>query len=184
MSLFGAAWTVGSLNSLFSAGAASATYYEATGWRGLMEFATGNPLPEAFSSRPGMIFPIYWILEFLSEANGGNLLALASENPMLVQGLAVKKGERLWVVVSNLQPRASHVMVTPPFRGTAAMRRLNEISMDADYHSPKDFRANNETIAVDETGIVLRLAPYETVFIEQSGLNEQSDPVRQVGPTM
>ena len=34
MSLFGAAWTVGSVKSLAEAGAAAMTYFETTGWRG------------------------------------------------------------------------------------------------------------------------------------------------------
>ncbi len=37
LSLFGAGWTVGSLRHLAAAGPASLTYFESTGWRGLIE---------------------------------------------------------------------------------------------------------------------------------------------------
>ncbi len=48
MSLFGAAWTAGSIKYLAESGAASLTYYETTGWQGLIERETGSPLPELF----------------------------------------------------------------------------------------------------------------------------------------
>ena len=37
MSLFGAGWTLGSIKYLSESGASSVTYYETTGWRGVME---------------------------------------------------------------------------------------------------------------------------------------------------
>ena len=40
MSLFAAAWTVGSLAGLAEAGVASITYYETVGWRGIMARGT------------------------------------------------------------------------------------------------------------------------------------------------
>ena len=45
LSLFGAGWTLGSLRAVVSSGALSVTYYETTGWRGVMEQAGGSPLP-------------------------------------------------------------------------------------------------------------------------------------------
>src|SRR2546421_1852947 len=42
MSLFGAVWTAGSIKYLAESGAASLTYYETAGWRGLMERETGS----------------------------------------------------------------------------------------------------------------------------------------------
>ena len=37
MSLFGAGWTLGSIKNLAANGTSSLTYYETTGWRGVME---------------------------------------------------------------------------------------------------------------------------------------------------
>ncbi len=47
MSLFGAGWTVGSLKYLAGSDVQSLTYFETTGWRGVMETEAGSP-----ASRP------------------------------------------------------------------------------------------------------------------------------------
>ena len=52
MSLFGAAWTLGSLANLATSGAASLTYYETSGWRGVVETPDGSPVPARFPRSP------------------------------------------------------------------------------------------------------------------------------------
>ena len=66
MSLMGAGWTLGSLKALCEAGVHSVTYYETTGWRGLMETEIGSPLPNKFPSAPGEVFPVYHALKDIS----------------------------------------------------------------------------------------------------------------------
>ena len=51
--LFAAAFTAASAKHLAEAGAAAVTYYETTGWRGVLERESGSPLPERFGSTPG-----------------------------------------------------------------------------------------------------------------------------------
>lgn len=71
MSLFGAAWTLGSLKSLSEAGAASITYYETTGLRGVMQQENAMPHP-LFPSPAGESYPLFWILgssTFLQKLN-------------------------------------------------------------------------------------------------------------------
>ena len=58
LSLFAAAWTLAMIKALAEAGADSVTFYETTGWRGVMETAAGSPLPEKFPSIPGAVFPL------------------------------------------------------------------------------------------------------------------------------
>lgn len=66
LSLFNAAWTLGSIAGLAAAQVASLTYFETTGWRGLME----TPLPSArhplFPSVPGLVFPVYSVFAALA----------------------------------------------------------------------------------------------------------------------
>ena len=52
MSLFGANWTLGSIKYLSESGASSVTYYETTGWRGVMETTSGSPLPREIPLSP------------------------------------------------------------------------------------------------------------------------------------
>ncbi len=61
MSLFGAAWTVGSLKYLLESEATSITYYESVGERGLFMGEYGSRWPEKFNADKGMIFPLFYI---------------------------------------------------------------------------------------------------------------------------
>jgi D-apionolactonase len=63
---FGAAWTLGSFAALAASGAQSVTFYETTGWRGVMETATGSPLPQKFPSQPGEVFPVFHVFAALA----------------------------------------------------------------------------------------------------------------------
>lgn len=66
LSLFAAAWTLGSLSALSGTGVASLTYFETTGWRGLMESTPPSARHRLFPSIPGMIFPVYWVFAALA----------------------------------------------------------------------------------------------------------------------
>jgi len=166
MSLFAAAWTVGSIRSLASGGADSITYYETTGWRGLMETEGGSPLPEKFCSIPGMVYPLYWIFAFLAEAKGAVLLQSLSNRPLLVDGLALKKDNRIWLLVSNYQPYDQEMRLSSLSEGRASMRRLNEDTIGLAALTPKSFQAMSEPVNIDKGDVALTLKPYETSMIE------------------
>jgi hypothetical protein len=166
MSLFGAAWTVASLRSLALAGAASITYYETSGWRGLLETMTGSPLPEKFRSFPGMVYPVYWVFAFLAGAKEAALLHVTSDQPLLVEGLAFKKGSRTGILVANLQPQPQEIRLSALPGGQAAVTRLNENSMAVAQSDPATFPALNEPVPIREGEAVLHLEPYETAFLD------------------
>jgi hypothetical protein len=60
MSLFGAAWTLGSLKTLCEAGAASLTYYETTGMKGVMQRENAIPHPQ-FPVPSNCVFPLFHV---------------------------------------------------------------------------------------------------------------------------
>ena len=107
MSLFGAAWTVGSLKYVSEGGAASVTYYETAGWRGVMERDSGPLLPQHFPSRPGMIFPLFHVLAGVREFAGGQVVHTRSSDSLAAEALLLRKGSALRALVANLsaQPR-------------------------------------------------------------------------------
>src|SRR5712692_5631367 len=111
MSLFGAAWTLGSLKHLAESGAASVTYYETTGWRGVIESEAGSPLPDRFPSEPGMVFPLYHVLADLAECKPGQLLACHSSDPLAVLGLAVRNDNVLHILLANITPTPREVVL-------------------------------------------------------------------------
>ncbi len=108
-SLFTAAWTVGSLRALALGGAQSLTYYETTGWRGVMETASGSPMPELFHSIPGSVFPVYHVFAALAGFRGGEALEVTSSDPQRVQALGLRSAERRRLLVANLSPLAQRV---------------------------------------------------------------------------
>ncbi|HTE18107.1 MAG TPA: hypothetical protein VK689_06970, partial [Armatimonadota bacterium] len=103
-SLFGAAWTVGSVKYLAESAAAGVTYYETTGWRGVMEMAAGSPLPHRFPSRPGEVFPLYHVLADVGELAGGEVLHSRSSQPLKVEVLALRKDGVVRLLLANLSP--------------------------------------------------------------------------------
>ena len=92
MSLFGAAWTLGAIKHLAEQRAARATFFETTGWLGVMETEAGSPLPEKFPSRPGEVFPMYHVFADVNEFRGGEVLPSRSNHPLAADGLVLRLG--------------------------------------------------------------------------------------------
>lgn len=108
---FTAAWTLGSIARLAEAGAASATYFETTGWRGLMETEAGTPPQYAFPSTPGQVFPVYRVFAELADRDAVFSL-VQSDDPLLVVGLAVQTTSGGKLLLANLT--AEHQTVRTP----------------------------------------------------------------------
>jgi len=166
MSLFGAAWTLGSFRSLAVSGADSITYYEIMGWRGLMETAQGSLIPDRFRSLPGMIFPVYHIFADLAEAKHAQLIPLESSRPLSVTGFILQSAEQSVLLCSNLQPVTHSVRIGPLMAREATLRRLNDQTAGLALFEPDRFRTAKEPFLITEPQIVLTLQPYETIRID------------------
>jgi D-apionolactonase len=66
LALFNAAWTLGSIAALAVTNVASLTYFETTGWRGLMETTPPSARHPLFPSAPGMVFPVYSVFSAMA----------------------------------------------------------------------------------------------------------------------
>ncbi len=168
MSLFAAAWTVGSLRALALGHAASVTYYETTGWRGLIETKAGSPLPAKFRSAPGMIFPVYWVFVWLAGAQGAPVLEVTADRPLVADALAFRQEGRLRVLAANLQPCSQAVHLGPLPDGRAALLRLNEDTFGAATGHPDTFPDQAQELAVAGGEVTLTMKPYETALLEIS----------------
>ncbi len=166
VSLFGAAWTTASLRSLTFGGANSITYYDTTGWLGLMETKAGSRLPSKFRSSPGMVYPLYYIFEFLGGAKDAALFQIELDKPLLLDGLAYRMNNRLGLILVNLQPVEKEVNLTSLPDGEARVRRLNEDTFDLAASNPSLFLNTNEPLLIQNEAAAISLKPYETVFIE------------------
>jgi hypothetical protein len=166
MSLFAAAWTVGSIRSLASGGASSVTYYETTGWRGLLETEGGSPMPDRFRSKPGTVFPVYHVFADLGEFLGGEPIPAISGNPLRVQGLGLRSGGQWRVLVANLVASSQRVVIGPLPGRAAVARRLHEGTARVAMFEPARFREALETMPLSGREMELDLGPYETVCLD------------------
>lgn len=162
MSLFGAGWTLGSVKHLAAAGAESVTYFETTGWQGVLETETGSPEPDLFPSRPGEVFPLYHVLADLAELRDAELVAVESSNALAVEALALRDDAGLHLLLANLTPEPREVSLALPDGGEARIRRLNDTSVAAAMATPQDFRRSGAPL----TQPTVTLAPFEVARID------------------
>jgi hypothetical protein len=170
MSLLGACWTLGSLKALSLGGASVLTYYETTGWRGVLETERGSPLPGRFRSLPSAVFPLYHVLADVGEFAGGVVVPVDSGDPLRLDALALRLGDRTRVLVANFGPgprRARLVGLDPssPLR----IRTVDETYVIEAMRAPEVFQARAEAPALRPTpaGILeLDLRPYAVARID------------------
>ena len=166
MALFGAAWTVGSLKYLGNSNLHSVTYYETTGWRGVMEIAAGSPLPDPFPSQPSMVFPLYHVLANVGEFADGETIHVDTTHPLLVDGVALRQQGRLMLLLANLTADMQEVVVKN-LAAQCQVCTLDERNAEQAMQSPAEFHANagatHQTVAGE---LKLTLRPYAIVQIK------------------
>ena len=168
MSLFGAGWTLGSLKYLSESGASSVTYYETSGWRGVMERANGSPLPEKFRSLPRAVFPLYHVFADVGEFAGGEVLVSKSSDPLRVESIALRKNGKTRTLLANLTPDSQQVRVQD-LAATVRVRYLDETNAQYAMASPEAFReATGELVQTTEGTLELNLLPYATAQIDSN----------------
>jgi D-apionolactonase len=120
-SLFAAGWTAASIAALARTGGAhSLTYFETTGWRGVMEGEEGSPLPAAFPSVAGAPFPVFHLFHWV--AGYERVLAADSSDPLRVAALALEARDgRRRLIVANLTGEAAVVRLPESFAGGTAL---------------------------------------------------------------
>jgi hypothetical protein len=138
LSLFAAGWTLGSLGSLSLTGHVhSLTYYETTGWRGIMETPQGSPCPSQFPSRPNTVFPLYFV--FAELAGSRRLAPAVSSRPLQAQGLTTfdEQGRRA-ILLANLANHPILVRLRTSAR-TVRGRFLDETNLRQAARDPAGF---------------------------------------------
>ncbi len=168
MSLFGAGWTLGSIKQLAATGeVASLTYYETTGWRGVMEQQNGSPLPEKFRSIAGGVFPLYHVFADIAEFAGGDVLASAVAEPLAVEALALHKAGRTRILLANLTGRRQRVRLNYPGMTALRVRTLDETNVETAMRNPTAFQRQSGRMRQAKDGTAqVELLPYALVKME------------------
>lgn len=165
-SLLGAAWTVGSLKYLSEAGASSVTYFETTGWRGVMERESGSAIPDWFRSKPAQTFPLFHPLADVAGWHGADVLRCDSEAPLAAVVLGVRCDDgALRFLVANVTPRTLSVSLGP-LDGVFHSRRLSEVTVEHATAEPVSFRTTWAAVEAIGGELTLRLRPYEVVRVD------------------
>ena len=167
MSLFGACWTLGSLKYLAEAGAHTVTYFETTGWRGVMERAAGSQSAR-FSSLAGGVFPLYHVLAAAGEFAGGSVMRTESDTPLAADAVALCDGARWRILVANFSREARWVrLLGAMFAGPLLLRRLDEHSAEWAMQQPEAWRdAASETIDSRDGRLSLELNSYAIAILD------------------
>lgn len=166
MSLFGAGWTLGSIKYLAESGVASITYYETTGWRGVMETEDGSPLPDKFRSLPGTVFPLYHVLADVGEFQGGEVIPSLSSDALRVDGLVIRRGDKTRVILANFTAEPQTVAVEGLGERVRA-RSLDGTNVEEAVRSPESFRARADEPLSGRNGIMqVYLRPYAIVRLD------------------
>ena len=178
LSLFAAGWTVGSIRSLATAGVASLTYFETTGWRGVMERHENLTRRDLFPSQPNQLFPLYHVLADASEFLGADLLPVTIDDPLTVDALAFRNGDRLRVLVASFRDEPRPItLALPPLAG-GRLRFLDETTYEQATTDGDAFRTRVDRELGDvSTPIELELKPFAVVRLD--GLLKLDPAVRR-----
>ena len=168
LSLFGAGWTLGSIARLAATGFVhSLTYYETTGWRGLMETDAGSPLPKEFPSEPGAVFPMYHVFADIAEFGAKQIYPTHATHPLVAEGLTLfDAGGRRRILVANLTGEPQDLKIKTG-TCTARVRYLDETTAEQASRRPEEFRAHTGEQKESVSGkIELKLLPYAVARVD------------------
>jgi len=158
--LFGAAWTAGSLAQLLPApGIESLTYFEMIGWKGLIEAEQGNLLPDQFKSKPGEIFPVYHVFHALAEAKA--LLAVTNPIPQKIAAIGFRKHGSTHVLLANLQSETTVAKLRLPV-GRLEVQVLSEMNLAA---ASQGILPNPDVLLLPRGEAAVELPSYSLAFL-------------------
>ncbi|MDF2758649.1 MAG: hypothetical protein K0S99_1281, partial [Thermomicrobiales bacterium] len=165
-SLFAAGWFTGSINALGNAGVDGLTYFETTGWKGLIERRDHPLRVAAFHSWPGMVFPVYHVLADVADFQGGQILPVTLGDRLRVQALALRDGDRVRVILANMGDESLAVALEVPGASAATVRRLDDRTVFLAATDPGAFRASAEPIGMTDGTVSVDLPPFGLATVD------------------
>lgn len=158
MSLLGAGWTLGSFKYLAESGQIEyLTYYETTGWLGVMDTEPGSYVPEQFRALSGAVFPVYHFLKLIGEMSGGEVIPSNSDAPLRVEALALRKGALTRILLANLGHETQLVNIEHQI-DQIRVRVLDETNVEAAMQIEQRFSQQ------EHPGRVVSIDPLEVLL--------------------
>jgi hypothetical protein len=168
-SLFAAAWTVGSISALAQAGAASLTYYETVGCRGIIPGDGPLPPRQVFAAAPaGGAYAVFHVFaDVLELGPRTSVLRCETGRPSEVAALALRSDDRLRILIANLTPASLSLELGSPEAVEPTIRMLDETTALEALADPLGYRERSATpVTSIEPAAPLELAPFAVARLD------------------
>ena len=164
-SLFGAAWTLGSIASLTSAGVTAATWHQTAGWRGLVERSHPPTRPGWGRVIPGEVYPMYLMFVDISDRRAWIPVRCVIGSGRDVVALGMRAGTRSRILLANLAPTPKEVRVTGLPPGSAGSIGLDALTPPSTVSGTLDTRTRT-TLGTVDGGLDVQLGPFAAVRLD------------------
>jgi hypothetical protein len=163
MSLFGAGWIAGSIKYLSESGASGITILETTGERGIIQGERSSLWPGKFRSESGMIFPVYFVLKFVSLHREMKVLKCTSSSPLSADCLALTDGRNTRFILSNFTSSIQKVSIS----GCKGMLKVRELCIKNYDEAVSNYlwTGDKDAIMINSKKL-LEIKPFSLNFIE------------------
>jgi hypothetical protein len=152
--LFGAAWTLGSVIRLCEAGATGATYFETTGDCGLME------------KNGARVFPMYHVFADAGDFAGGTIRVFHSESRRTIEACILERNARKRHLIANMTQEKRDVFIHD-LPENVFYKLLDDTTFYIACLHPDKFRKNTgRTTKTKHGGLRISLGPYAIARID------------------
>jgi hypothetical protein len=165
LSLFAAAWTVGSLKRMADEGVETATYFELAGWRGLLEGREHLTRRDLFPSDPGQLFPVYHVFRAIAPFAGGESIWVTVPKPFQAEALAVSKDGQVRVLVANLTEFEEEIALEGVDLVDTTLVVLDETTYEAASADPAYITSSSWPVTIEHGVLSLPLKPYAVAVV-------------------
>ncbi len=171
VSLLAGGWLIGSLRRLAEAAPESLTYFETTGWRGVIERTDGQHRDDLFPWMPGAHFPIFHVFADVGQVSNPSLLPVTVREPLKFDVLALKYRAggtaTARVLVASFRDESQVVRLAMPAFRSGTIRLLDETTAEQAMFDPSRFRDRVDHHLDDPTTeLTVSLRPFGLATIE------------------
>jgi hypothetical protein len=167
LSLFGACWIAGSLKYICESGATGVTYLETVGERGIFQGDFPSRWPKEFPSFEGMIFPVYFVFQFMAGCKPCRVIKTESSEALAVDSLMLSDGNNIKMILLNFTPVERNVSLGNVYRDARfQIKQLNSETFEKAV-TDIDWLKNTPADVIFSSESVL-LKPFSISFVDGS----------------
>jgi hypothetical protein len=163
MSLFGACWTIGTLKYLIEGGIKGMTIFETVGERGIIQGDFPSRWPDRFQSVKGMIFPVYFVLDYLFRHKSFKVISSNCSHPLKINNLILTDGKDLKLILVNFTSVQQQVSIHS-YSGSFKIKQLNNETYANAVNDINWIENTSQTLVLQNEYLVL--SPFSINFVD------------------